>query len=103
MPGSMRERMLAGELYIADDPEILEAYRRAQELAEAYNVTGVRDVEGGRDERYGAGRGAHAQAAAELAVRAAGQVLAVHVRGAAVHRENDTLMPANTATPSPGS
>jgi len=49
-------------------------------------LAGVRDVEGGRDERYGAGRGAHAQAAAELAVRAAGQVLAVHVRGAAVHR-----------------
>jgi maltose O-acetyltransferase len=41
----MRERMLAGELYIADDPEILEAYRRAQELADAFNASGVRDVE----------------------------------------------------------
>ena len=42
---SMKERMLAGDLYIADDPEILEAYRRAQEVADAYNATGVRDVE----------------------------------------------------------
>ncbi len=43
---SMRERMDAGEWYLADDPELVEAYFRAQELSEAYNATGVR--EGGR-------------------------------------------------------
>jgi maltose O-acetyltransferase len=40
---SMRERMLAGELYLADDPELIEAYERAQELTTAYNATGVRE------------------------------------------------------------
>lgn len=43
---SMRERMDAGEMYLADDPELIEAYARAQELTSAYNATGVR--EGGR-------------------------------------------------------
>lgn len=41
------ERMLAGELYVADDPEIAAASRRAQELAERYNRTSVTE----RDER----------------------------------------------------
>jgi maltose O-acetyltransferase len=36
---SMRERMLAGELYIADDPEIAEAAAVAHDLMAAYNAT----------------------------------------------------------------
>ncbi|GAA3167020.1 hypothetical protein GCM10020001_110590 [Nonomuraea salmonea] len=47
-------------------------------------LAGAGDVQGGRDERDGAGGAAHAEAAAELALRAAGQVLAVHVGLAAV-------------------
>jgi maltose O-acetyltransferase len=39
----MRERMLAGELYIADDPELGEQSSRAFELADAFNATSVRD------------------------------------------------------------
>ncbi|TNM41959.1 sugar O-acetyltransferase [Nocardioides albidus] len=44
-PRSMKERMLAGDLYLADDPELVDAYVRAQELTEAYNATGVRERE----------------------------------------------------------
>ncbi|MDQ6525028.1 sugar O-acetyltransferase [Nocardioides sp. LHD-245] len=40
---TMRERMDDGDLYLADDPELIEAYIRAQELTEAYNATGVRE------------------------------------------------------------
>lgn len=43
---SMMERMLAGEWYVADDPEIAEAHRRAVDLTTAYNATTARD--GGR-------------------------------------------------------
>jgi maltose O-acetyltransferase len=39
---TMRERMEAGDLYIADDPEIAEAGARAQDLMTAYNATSVR-------------------------------------------------------------
>ncbi len=39
---SMRERMLAGDLYIADDPEIAEHSSAAQDLMAAYNSTSVR-------------------------------------------------------------
>ncbi len=39
---SMRERMLAGDLYIADDPELAEGSSRALDLADAYNATTVR-------------------------------------------------------------
>ncbi|NPC98335.1 sugar O-acetyltransferase [Nocardioides sp. zg-DK7169] len=35
----MRERMLAGDLYLADDPELVEAADRAQDLTAAYNAT----------------------------------------------------------------
>ncbi len=35
----MYDRMLRGELYLADDPEIAAAYLRAQELADRYNAT----------------------------------------------------------------
>ncbi|WP_122818088.1 sugar O-acetyltransferase [Nocardioides pantholopis] len=36
---TMRERMLAGDLYLADDPELVEATRAAQDLAATYNAT----------------------------------------------------------------
>ena len=39
---SMRERMLAGDLYIADDPELGEASSRALDLVADYNATSVR-------------------------------------------------------------
>lgn len=38
---SMRDRMLAGDLYIADDPELGELSSRALDLAAAYNATTV--------------------------------------------------------------
>ncbi|SET72095.1 maltose O-acetyltransferase [Geodermatophilus poikilotrophus] len=38
----MRERMLAGDLYIADDPELAEANATALDLTAAYNATTVR-------------------------------------------------------------
>jgi maltose O-acetyltransferase len=41
--GVMHDRMLRGELYIAEDPEIAAAYLRAQELVERYNATGARE------------------------------------------------------------
>ena len=37
--GEMRDRMLRGELYLADDPEILAAYTRAQDLLDRFNAT----------------------------------------------------------------
>lgn len=43
----MRDRMLRGELYIADDPEIQAGQARAQELLDRFNVTG----HGEQDER----------------------------------------------------
>jgi maltose O-acetyltransferase len=42
---SMLERMLAGDLYLADDPEISARQHRAQELMAVYNATSVRDGE----------------------------------------------------------
>jgi maltose O-acetyltransferase len=41
---TMRERMLAGDLYIADDPEIGEASAAALDLMAAYNATSVRQA-----------------------------------------------------------
>ena len=41
---SMRERMLAGDLYIADDEEIADESRRALDLMDAYNATSARQV-----------------------------------------------------------
>ena len=35
----MRERMLAGELYVFDDPELVEANAAALDLMAAYNAT----------------------------------------------------------------
>ncbi|MEU8797314.1 sugar O-acetyltransferase [Spirillospora sp. NPDC048819] len=40
---SMRERMLAGDPYIADDPELAELSLRAMDLMEAFNSTSARD------------------------------------------------------------
>ncbi|SHN27551.1 sugar O-acetyltransferase [Cryptosporangium aurantiacum] len=42
---TMRERMLAGDLYIADDPELAEQSLRALDLTDAYNATSARDPE----------------------------------------------------------
>ncbi len=39
----MRERMIAGDLYLADDPELAEQLLRAAELMEAYNSAPARD------------------------------------------------------------
>ncbi|MGY1802482.1 sugar O-acetyltransferase [Blastococcus sp. SYSU D00922] len=39
---SMRERMLAGDLYLADDPELAERGAAALDLVAAYNATTVR-------------------------------------------------------------
>lgn len=41
---TMTERMRAGELYLADDPEIAEASRRALDLVAAYNATTTRQA-----------------------------------------------------------
>ncbi len=41
-PRSMRERMLAGDLYIADDPVLAEESATALDLMAAYNATSVR-------------------------------------------------------------
>jgi maltose O-acetyltransferase len=43
----MRERMLAGDLYLADDPELAELLLRAADLMDAFNTTPARD----RDQR----------------------------------------------------
>ena len=40
---SQRERMLAGELYIADDPELAADSRRALKLMERFNLSSVDD------------------------------------------------------------
>jgi len=40
---SMRERMLAGDLYLADDPELQEALLRAADLMDAFNSTSARE------------------------------------------------------------
>jgi maltose O-acetyltransferase len=39
---SMRDRMLAGDLYLADDPELGEAMLRAMDLVDAFNATPAR-------------------------------------------------------------
>ena len=40
---SMRDRMLAGDLYLADDPELQEAMLRAMDLMDAFNATSARN------------------------------------------------------------
>lgn len=41
---TMRERMLAGESYTADDPELTEAKMRAEDLTAAFNATTARQA-----------------------------------------------------------
>src|SRR5687768_686552 len=43
-----RQRMLAGELYKASDPEVRAEYERAQRLVRSVNATAVEDVAGRR-------------------------------------------------------
>lgn len=50
--GEMRERMLRGELYIADDPDLAADFARAQALVERYNRT-RHDEAGERSEILG--------------------------------------------------
>jgi maltose O-acetyltransferase len=45
---SMRERMLAGDLYIADDPELAQDSARAQALSHRYNTMDPTDGPGRR-------------------------------------------------------
>ncbi|MEV0899521.1 sugar O-acetyltransferase [Actinoplanes sp. NPDC049802] len=40
---TMRDRMLAGDLYIADDPELTENSLHAMDLTDAYNATSARN------------------------------------------------------------
>jgi maltose O-acetyltransferase len=47
--GEMRERMLRGELYVADDPELQAANLRAQRLLDRYNAPGFADDRAARD------------------------------------------------------
>lgn len=42
---SQKERMLAGEFYLADDPEIVADAQRAARLMERFNATGVGEPE----------------------------------------------------------
>ena len=41
--GTMRERMLAGELYLADDPELAAGRLRAATLGKEYNDVAAAD------------------------------------------------------------
>jgi maltose O-acetyltransferase len=47
--GAMKERMLRGELYVADDPDLAADHARAQRILDRYNVTGHDE----QDERDG--------------------------------------------------
>ncbi len=48
-PRTNRERMLAGELYIADDPESERLHRRGMQLADAYHRAEMAGDPGARD------------------------------------------------------
>ena len=48
-PRSNRERMLAGDLYIADDPELEAAMMRASRLADEFNAAAPRDRTAARE------------------------------------------------------
>jgi maltose O-acetyltransferase len=48
-PRTNRERMLAGDLYVAEDPELAAALRRATRLADEYNALAPRDPDGARE------------------------------------------------------
>lgn len=46
---SNRKRMLAGDLYVADDPELGAALRRGTRLADEYNALAPRDPEAAKE------------------------------------------------------
>jgi maltose O-acetyltransferase len=48
-PRTNRERMLAGDLYLAEDPELAAALRRATQLADEYNALAPRDRQAARE------------------------------------------------------
>jgi maltose O-acetyltransferase len=48
-PRSNRQRMLAGDLYVAEDPELAAALRRGTRLADEYNVLAPRDWEAAKE------------------------------------------------------
>src|ERR1700743_3018280 len=48
-PRTNRERMLAGDLYVADDPELGAAVARGTRLADEYNALAPRDPEAARE------------------------------------------------------
>lgn len=48
-PRSQRERMLAGDLYMADEPELVEQGRRAAELQKRYAALWPEDAQAARD------------------------------------------------------
>jgi maltose O-acetyltransferase len=48
-PRTNRERMLAGDLYIADDPELEASMTRASRLADEYNALAPRDREAAKE------------------------------------------------------
>jgi maltose O-acetyltransferase len=43
--GENKQRMLRGELYIADDPELLEDFQRGRRLVERFNATSVTEAD----------------------------------------------------------
>ncbi|MGZ6708891.1 MAG: sugar O-acetyltransferase, partial [Solirubrobacteraceae bacterium] len=47
--GAMKERMLRGELYVADDPDLAADHARAQRILDRYNATG-HDEQAERDD-----------------------------------------------------
>ncbi|WP_299527748.1 sugar O-acetyltransferase [uncultured Streptomyces sp.] len=65
-PRTNRERMLAGDLYIADDPDIAREQQRAVRLADAFRAAYAEDAEGAQEivrELLGSvGAGAHVRA-----------------------------------------
>jgi maltose O-acetyltransferase len=63
-PRSTRERMLAGDPYIADDPELIAMHQRAVGLTEDYNAAGR-----GREERQRILRDLFASVGEETGIR----------------------------------
>jgi maltose O-acetyltransferase len=46
--GENKERMLRGELYVADDPDLLEDFHRGRRLVERFNALSATEVDEGR-------------------------------------------------------
>ena len=43
--GEMKQRMLAGELYLADDPDLAADHQRAMDLQAAFNATSIHETD----------------------------------------------------------